>query len=206
MDPLLRRLEFSCCSATSFDRCAHLWPPCPGGPTTFGPFERKFWLLPGCRLQAERWSGRKSAKIRSTPKRPVSQTLLVLMVKWKVASIYPFWGFAIDCHKQTPISLIAIAYRFIIRVKMSRTIEGIKYEHRMLNHKNDDEASVSSWGSEPNYPMLDVQSVWGWTFQSHKKIGAAPLGPPLTLRNYMLQRARQHTDICVIGRFSIYFS
>jgi hypothetical protein len=39
-----------------------------------------------------------------------------------------------------------------------------------------------------------------------KKIGAAPLGPPLTLRNYMLQHARQHTVIYIIGRLSIYFS
>lgn len=39
-----------------------------------------------------------------------------------------------------------------------------------------------------------------------KKIGAAPLGPPLTLRNYMLQRARQHTVICIIGRRAINFS
>jgi len=42
--------------------------------------------------------------------------------------------------------------------------------------------------------------------QESKKIGAAPMGPPLTLRNYMLQRARQHTVIYIIGWLSRYFS
>ena len=32
------------------------------------------------------------------------------------------------------------------------------------------------------------------------------MGPPLTLRNYMLQRARQHTVIYIIGWLSEYFS
>ena len=32
------------------------------------------------------------------------------------------------------------------------------------------------------------------------------MGPPLTLRNYMSQRARQHTVIFVIGCLSRYFS
>ena len=32
------------------------------------------------------------------------------------------------------------------------------------------------------------------------------MGPPLTLRNYMLQRARQHTVIYIIGWLSRYFS
>jgi len=31
--------------------------------------------------------------------------------------------------------------------------------------------------------------------QRGKKIGAVPMEPPLTLRNYMLQCARQHTVI-----------
>jgi len=69
---------------------------------------------------------------------------------------------------------------------MSRIIEVLK------------KASVRNW------VIWWVTGGGHWEFP--KKIGAAPMGPPLTLRNYMFQRARQHTVIYVIGWLWEYFS
>jgi hypothetical protein len=54
--------------------------------------------------------------------------------------------------------------------------------------------------------MSRINTAYPVGFSEDKKIGAVPPEPPLTLRNYMSQCARQHTVIDNIGRFSINFS